>query len=441
LLLSLAPGFLSIGRLLILDGLLTLWVTLALLAGYEAMRSGRLRRGWWLLAAAACGLGILTKGPVAALLVAPPLWAYWWFQGKPCPIGWRTVLAFVAGVLFVVLPWYSAICFRLPAFAGYFLWQHNVVRFLVPFDHLRPIWFYLPVLLVGLLPASLLVIPFFRFLFTAHPVVVQQRCPAFGFMLLSGGWCILFFTLSGCKLPTYILPAFPFLALALGYYLAASGWTESPSLRALAQFSFVLLLAGHNLLLPWYARYRAPSAHHAELKHYCGDKQTPVICYPRNCDSASFYTDRDDLQTYRSKQTHLLVRFLQDQPRTVLLLTHRHSLQGLRYALTPDLQVVDVCHLGLRALPGLPERLTQKLTWFMGETALGLCDIAVVEHRSSSSGGSQTRAGLQRAVLSPCLPPSPKYENPRKPYRMEGQACSHWLLFSRGSIVRTKESR
>src|SRR5262249_55945679 len=151
----------------------------------------RLRHGWWLLAAAACGLGILTKGPVALLLVAPPLWAYGALHGKPCPIGWRAVLAFAAVLLVVALPWYLAICFRLPAFAGYFFWQHNVVRFLVPFDHLRPIWFYGPVLLVGLLPASLLVIPFVRFLFSANPRVVEQRCPGFGFMLLSGGWCIL----------------------------------------------------------------------------------------------------------------------------------------------------------------------------------------------------------------------------------------------------------
>src|SRR5438445_13851058 len=76
LLLRLAPGFVSVGRLLILDGLLTFCVTLALFAAYEAARSERLRSGWWLLAGVACGLGILAKGPVALLLLAPPLWAY-----------------------------------------------------------------------------------------------------------------------------------------------------------------------------------------------------------------------------------------------------------------------------------------------------------------------------------------------------------------------------
>src|SRR5437763_14286796 len=73
LLLGLAPGFLSMGRLLLLDGLLTFWATLALFSAFEALRGQRLHWGWWLLSAAACGLGVLTKGPVALVLLVPPL--------------------------------------------------------------------------------------------------------------------------------------------------------------------------------------------------------------------------------------------------------------------------------------------------------------------------------------------------------------------------------
>src|SRR5262249_12133790 len=65
LLLALAPGFATIGRLLVLDGLLTLWVTLSVLSAFEAVRGERFRWSWWVLAAVACGLGVLTKGPVA----------------------------------------------------------------------------------------------------------------------------------------------------------------------------------------------------------------------------------------------------------------------------------------------------------------------------------------------------------------------------------------
>src|SRR5947209_6661401 len=63
LLLALAPGFTGMGRLLLMDGLLTLCATLALFSAFEAVRGPRLRWGWWLLAGSACGLGVLTKGP------------------------------------------------------------------------------------------------------------------------------------------------------------------------------------------------------------------------------------------------------------------------------------------------------------------------------------------------------------------------------------------
>src|SRR5262245_58079985 len=61
--LSLAPGFLGMGRLLILDGLLTLWTTLALFAGFTALRGPAWRGGWWAVACLATAFGVLTKGP------------------------------------------------------------------------------------------------------------------------------------------------------------------------------------------------------------------------------------------------------------------------------------------------------------------------------------------------------------------------------------------
>jgi hypothetical protein len=388
LLLGLAPGFVSMGRLLILDGLLALWVTLSLFAGFEAVRGGRLRWGWWLLAAVACGLGVLTKGPVAVVLLVPPLWLHRRLTRAACPIPWGARAVFLGVFLAVALPWYVAICLRLPEFARYFLWQHNVVRFLSPFDHLRPIWFYGPVLMAGLLPGSLLAISFARFLLSGSPDAAAKRSPELGFVLLAGGWCVLFFSLSGCKLPTYVLPAFPMLALALGSYLTGSTWLRlrTPWPRLSASASFAVLCLGHNWLLPWYADYRAPGGQLAELRDYCGDKQTPVVCYPRNCDSAAFYVGRDDLRGYRGKQTNNLLLFLQEHPRTILLLTHRHSLQNLRYALTPDLHVVEVKHFGLRCLPGLSEPLMQRAASLMGETSLGLCDLAVVERRPVRNG-------------------------------------------------------
>jgi 4-amino-4-deoxy-L-arabinose transferase-like glycosyltransferase len=378
LLLALAPGFLGMGRLLLLDGLLALWVSLSLLSAFEAVRGRRLRWGWWLLAAAACGLGVLTKGPVALLLLVPPLWAHRRLAGAACAISWPARLAFAAMVAAVALPWYVAVCLRAPGFAGYFLWEHNVVRFLSPFDHLEPVWYYGPVVLAGLLPGTLWCLSFVRFLFSGKEEAARRRCPELGFMLLAGGWGLSFFTLSGCKLPTYVLPAFPLLALALGHHLAAGPWRR-PAL--VAGCAFVLTCAGHYLVVPWYAWYRSPMGRPAVMARYCGDTRTPVICYPRNCDSIAFYLGRDDLRGFRSKQIDPLRLDLMGRPRTVVLFTHRHSLRAFRQAMPPNLEIVDETHFGLPRVPGLPDWLAQRVTGWTGETAWGLCDVAVIRRR------------------------------------------------------------
>jgi 4-amino-4-deoxy-L-arabinose transferase-like glycosyltransferase len=380
ILLSLAPGFLSMGRLLLLDGLLALWVVASLLAAFEAVRGPRLRWGWWLAAALASGLGVLTKGPVALLLLVPPLWAHRRLAGAGCPLSWRARGTFLGVVLAVAVPWYVAVCVRMPQFAAYFLWEHNVLRFLSPFDHLEPVWYYGPVVLAGLLPATLWAGPFLRFLLSGDEATARLRSPELGFVLLAGGWGVLFFTLSGCKLPTYVLPAFPLLALAAGYFLAITPWRQSRWPGLIAVGAFVVMFAGHNLLVPWYAWYRSPMGRAAVVARYCGDRRLPVVCYPHNCDSVSFYLCRDDLRTFRSKQIDALRTVLEGQPRTVVLFTSRHSLRGLRQFLPPELHLVEETHIGLVRIPGVPDWLAQKITVWTGETPLELCDVAVVEH-------------------------------------------------------------
>jgi hypothetical protein len=132
-----------------------------------------------------------------------------------------------------------------------------------------------------------------------------------------------------------------------------------------------------------------------------------VVCYPRNCDSVSFFLGRDDLHAYRSKDIEDLRALVRRLPRTVILCTHRHSLHGLRELLPPEVAVVHEVHLGLREVPGVPRPLMRPLLALMGETAMGLCDIAVVEHRPPD----RTRPGpAQSSSSSPRLPSRPAEE-------------------------------
>jgi hypothetical protein len=111
-----------------------------------------------------------------------------------------------------------------------------------------------------------------------------------------------------------------------------------------------------------------------------------VVCYPRNCDSIAFYLGRADLHVFRSKEIEELRSYLRSKPRAVILCTHRHSLRGLRQLLPPDVKVVDVVHFGLKDVPGVPPKLMKPLAVLMGETALGLGDVAVVESNLARPG-------------------------------------------------------
>jgi len=221
LMLCLSARFVYLERMLTMDGVLCLCVTLALAAAHRALQCppGRTPGLSWFVSAAACGLGLLAKGPVALVLVAPPVLAYRWLDPR-CPrFGWRGCAAYLAVMLAVAGPWYVALTVQEPGFVWSFFWTHNVVRFVAPFDHQEPFWFHLPLLLLGMLPWTLLLPGLVRFLARRSARAAARRPPALGFCLLAFLWGAAFFSASGCKRATYILPALPPLALALGCYL------------------------------------------------------------------------------------------------------------------------------------------------------------------------------------------------------------------------------
>ncbi len=219
--LCLSARFAYLGRLLTLDGPLCLWVTVGLAAGHLAVQGPRLRRGWWLVSALACGLGVLTKGPVALALTVPPLLAFQSLDPRTARPRWVPWTGYLVLALAVAVPWYAAMSVYEPGFLPYFLWTHNVVRFVAPFDHAEPVWFHLPGLLLGTLPWALLLPGLVRFLSRHSARTAARRPAALGFFLLAFLWGLVFYSLSGCKRAAYILPVLPPLALALGCYLDA----------------------------------------------------------------------------------------------------------------------------------------------------------------------------------------------------------------------------
>lgn len=217
--LTVTVGFPNFGRVLIFDGVLTLWVTVSLFAAYEAVRGASLCWRWWIASAVCCGLGVLTKGPVAFVLLAPPIVAYNWLTrntARPTLLHWT---GYLGVMLSVAAPWFAATIACEPIFAHHFFWRHHVLRFFSGEFHPKPIWYYVPVLWIGCLPWSLLLIPFVRFLLSRQPAVRSLRSKPMGFFLLWAGWSFLLFSFSRGKLPPYVLPAFPAIAILIGCVL------------------------------------------------------------------------------------------------------------------------------------------------------------------------------------------------------------------------------
>lgn len=207
----------AIGRLMITDALLDLCIVAAFLSFYESL-SGR--QSWRLATAFFLGLTVLAKGPyVLPLFAAVAIWtSAAEKEQRPKMVGYWVLgtLVLAATVSLWYVPAYRA---NGQTFIQKFLVEQNLQRFGGGDEaHRVPIllWpIYFPViLLVGMLPWSF-------DLFRSWPKAFRKEESAFNHFLAR--WVLvflLFFTISGTKLPHYILPAVPPLAMLAGQSLA-----------------------------------------------------------------------------------------------------------------------------------------------------------------------------------------------------------------------------
>jgi dolichol-phosphate mannosyltransferase len=212
-------GFVQCGRFLVTDGLLALTESLALFTAYEAIQGERLAWNWWICSSVCCALGVLTKGPIALVCVTVPVAAFSLLNRRRACLHWLHWCGYLALTLMLAAPWYIAIMARQPSFGSLFFFEHHLMRFFGSAFHEEPFWFYLPVVLVGCMPWSVLLFPLAHFLVKTCPAFRCRRPRALGFLVLWVGWSLLFFSTSRGKLPTYILPATPAIALLMGWYL------------------------------------------------------------------------------------------------------------------------------------------------------------------------------------------------------------------------------
>jgi 4-amino-4-deoxy-L-arabinose transferase-like glycosyltransferase len=226
----------GIAHLVTLDALLTFWLTAALgaflLAQHWRADATRSRR-WMLVAWAATAGGMMTKGLVALVIPFATLVIHTLLTRDRTPWSRVELLRGLALFLLLAAPWFVVVSARNPEFARFFFIHEHFERFLTT-EHRRTgaWWYFLPMLAIGLLPWTGVFLWGLRRSWT-EPVAAGS----FAWTRFCLVWCafvLVFFSISGSKLPSYILPIFPAAALVLGVEL------ERMSPRTLAVFAALI---------------------------------------------------------------------------------------------------------------------------------------------------------------------------------------------------------
>lgn len=210
----------------------------------------------------------LAKGPVAPFLALSIILLFLGLRRDWTALR-RTI--WVPGVLMylaIVLPWYIAVQRENPTFVRQFFVEHNLERFATNlYEHHQPVWYYLAVGLVGLMPWTVMAI---RALVAAMSASIAEwkvrlnpKCylglPRAGdafpeFLVLWALFPIVFFTCSKSKLPGYILPSIPPLTILTGDYLnrirkvGLPKWLLWSHASACALVAFVIVLVPQHML-------------------------------------------------------------------------------------------------------------------------------------------------------------------------------------------------
>lgn len=197
------------------DMTLTLFITASLYSfylGFHQYHTSHIahHNKWYMLCWVFAALAALTKGIIGILFPAAIVFVYLLTAGRLSDI--KTLLApkYILVFLAVAAPWYIA-QFYINGweFFNAFIIKHHFKRYTdVISSHSGPIYFYVPVILAGFFP-------WVAFLPNAFYRGIKEK-GLYLFALIWFSVVFVFFSISGTKLPNYIMPLFPAMAIMAG---------------------------------------------------------------------------------------------------------------------------------------------------------------------------------------------------------------------------------
>jgi 4-amino-4-deoxy-L-arabinose transferase-like glycosyltransferase len=241
------------------DMSLTMAMTLALLSGYLATQSnGRKQTGLMILCFAAMGLGVLAKGLVSIVLVSAILLTYFAIAGRLRFLQWRQLPIWSSAFLLIAATWYLPVTLKHGwQFINEFFIEHHFRRYLTnTYGHPQPFYFFIFIAIVGVLPWSCFLLSAVARLRSLKPRASESD----SLMTFAWVWLfipLLFFSISGSKLPGYLLPVFPALAIILGSELERYLQGEQRRLLKTGAWLTALLVIGLTAGFLWYLKKQA----------------------------------------------------------------------------------------------------------------------------------------------------------------------------------------
>jgi 4-amino-4-deoxy-L-arabinose transferase-like glycosyltransferase len=201
-----------------LDMLVCACITCTILFAVEAAEAPPDRARWpWIAAYVVAALGVLSKGLIGMVIpgLVFILWAF--AVRKPRLILSALQVPGILVFLVIVIPWFALVEQRMPGFLRFFFIHNHFERYAESgFNNPRGPWYFFALVLGGTLPWALA-------LFHSARAGLAAGRPARDAALLGLLWSIavvVFFSIPRSKLPGYVLPAVPALAIVLGPWCA-----------------------------------------------------------------------------------------------------------------------------------------------------------------------------------------------------------------------------
>jgi 4-amino-4-deoxy-L-arabinose transferase-like glycosyltransferase len=262
-------GVFIIGRAATADALLNMLVAASMFAAWLHLSTGE--RKWLYATHAAIGLGVLAKGPIAILVPLATTFIFCALKKDmrtwaKAVFDWRALLLLIA----IAAPWYVVILAKEgQAFIDGFIMKHNVGRFSGPVSgHAGSLFYYFPVLVVMTLPFTALIAP------VAMRLRAIWRDELQAYLLIWFAFVFLFFSLSGTKLPHYVLYGYTGLAILMAVHgadLKGAFWPLVPVLGffiALIALPYVFTYAKDQVRDGFYAEVLAASLQYFDTVYF-----------------------------------------------------------------------------------------------------------------------------------------------------------------------------